>query len=336
MSTDGRFLDPANAFDHPMTVAITTGILALLLIAPIVVGILNRAGRLSPQVYAELRRRCITWAVIVFVMLTPILIGKLTVVILSLALCLLCYCEYARATGLFRERAINIVVILGIILIHLAALGNHYRLFVAVWPVTAAFIVASALCPDRPEGYIQRVSLAFFGFLMFGIWLGHFAYFANEPNFRPILLWLLVGVELNDVFAYLSGRLFGRGKFCPNTSPNKTTGGAVGALILTTLLVAVLGHFIFLAQPIDTVVHLVSLGLIISIAGQFGDLMLSSIKRDLGIKDMARTLPGHGGLLDRFDSLLLAAPAVFYFINLVQGMARNVPAHTITGLLGMP
>ena len=78
-------------------------------------------------------------------MLTPILIGKLTMVILSLALCLLCYCEYARATGLFRERAINNVVIIGIILIHFAALDNNYRLFVAVWPVTAAFIVASAL-----------------------------------------------------------------------------------------------------------------------------------------------------------------------------------------------
>jgi phosphatidate cytidylyltransferase len=269
-------------------------------------------------------------------MLTPILIGKLTVVLLSLALCLLCYCEYVRATGLFRERAMNNVVIIGIILIHCAALDNNYRLFVAVWPVTAAFIVASALFPDRPEGYIQRVALAVFGFLMFGIWLSHFAYFANEPNFRPILLWLLVGVELNDVFAYLAGRLFGRRKFCPNTSPNKTTAGAVGAMILTTLLVAVLGHFIFLAQPIDTVVHLVSLGLIISIAGQFGDLMLSSIKRDLGIKDMGTTLPGHGGLLDRFDSLLLAAPAVFYFINHVQGVARNVPAHIVTGSLGMP
>jgi phosphatidate cytidylyltransferase len=336
MNTDGRFFDPANAFDHPMTAAITAGILTLLLVAPIVVTILNRAGRLSPAVYAELRRRCITWVVIVVAMLPPILIGKLTVVLLSLALCLLCYCEYARATGLFRERTMNNVVIIGIILIHFAVLDNHYRLFVAVWPVTAAFIAASALFPDRPEGYIQRVALAIFGFLMFGIWLSHFAYFANEPNFRPLLLWLLVGVELNDVFAYLAGRLFGRRKFCPNTSPNKTTAGAVGAMILTTLLVAVLGHFIFLAQPIDTVVHLVSLGLIISIAGQFGDLMLSSIKRDLGIKDMATTLPGHGGLLDRFDSLLLAAPAVFYFINYVQGVARNVPAHLITGSWGIP
>jgi phosphatidate cytidylyltransferase len=336
MNTDGRFFDPANAFGHPMTVAITTAILVLLIIAPIVVGILNRAGRLSPTVYDELRRRCITWVVIVFVMLTPILIGKLTVVLLSLALCLLCYCEYARATGLFRERVINNVVIIGIILIHFAALDNHYRLFVALWPMTAAFIVASALFPDRPEGYIQRVALAVFGFLMFGIWLGHFAYFANEQDFRPILLWLLVGVELNDVFAYLAGRLFGRRKFCPNTSPNKTTAGAVGAMILTTLLVAGLGHFIFLAQPIDTVVYLIALGLIISIAGQFGDLMMSSIKRDLGIKDMGRTLPGHGGLLDRFDSLVLAAPAVFYFINHVQGVARNVPAHVITGTWWMP
>ncbi|MFC1826600.1 phosphatidate cytidylyltransferase [Thermodesulfobacteriota bacterium] len=331
MNAIGQFLDPANAFDHPMTVIITIGVLALLVIAPIVVNVLNSAGRLSPVTYDELRRRCVTWVVIAFVMLGPILIGTLTVIILSLVLCLLCYCEYARATGLFRERAINIVVIVGIFLVHFAALDNYYHLFVAAWPVTATFIVATALLPDRPEGYIQRVALATFGFMMFGIWLGHFAYFANEPNFRPILIWLLVGVELNDVFAYLSGRLFGRRKLCPNTSPNKTVGGAVGAMVLTTLLVAVLGHFVFYSQPIDTVLHLFILGLIFSIAGQFGDLMLSSIKRDLGIKDMARTLPGHGGILDRFDSLLLVVPAVFHFVNYVQGVARNVPVNIITG-----
>ena len=77
-------------------------------------------------------------------------------------------------------------------------------------------------------------------------------------------------------------------------------------------------------------------GALVADTGQFGDLMLSSIKRDLGIKDMARTLPGHGGFLDRFDSLLLTAPAVFYFINYVQGVARNVPVNIITGSLGMP
>src|SRR6476620_4427733 len=82
---------------------------------------------------------------------------------------------------------------------------------------------------------------------------------------------------------------------------NKTVGGALGAIILTTPLVAVIGHFIWINTALDNAICLVGLGIIVSIVGQFGDLMLSAIKRDLGLKDTAKLIPGHGGLLDRFD-----------------------------------
>ncbi len=141
---------------------------------------------------------------------------------------------------------------------------------------------------------------------------GHLAFLTTSENYRPIILWLLLCVELNDVFAYITGKLFGRRRLCPRTSPNKTVAGAVGALVLTTIIASVLGHYVFEGQPLDTPVHLIALGVIISVAGQSGDLMLSSIKRDLGIKDMGAILPGHGGVLDRFDALLFVLPATYY------------------------
>ena len=76
---------------------------------------------------------------------------------------------------------------------------------------------------------------------------------------------------------------------------------------------------------------LLGLGLVVSLSGQFGDLMLSSIKRDLGVKDIGQVLPGHGGLLDRFDSLLLAAPAYFHYVGYFRGFGLDQPVRILTG-----
>lgn len=329
-----HFFSPSEAFESPATVGMSAGIAVILFCAWIIIAILNRTGRLSESLHTELRQRCTTWMILYAVSLVFILTGSGTTILLGLALCLLCYREYARATGIFRETSLSVVVVIGILVIHFAAFDHYYRLFVAAWPLTTSIIMATALLTDRPDGYIQRVALAILGFIMFGMWLGHFAFLANSDNYRPILLWLLVGVEFNDVSAYMFGRLFGRRKLCPNTSPNKTVAGALGAVLVTTPLVAGIGHAVFRGQPMDTFWGLAAVGLAFSILGQFGDLMLSAIKRDLGIKDMAATLPGHGGLLDRFDSLLLVLPVVFHFINYVQGISPGIPQNLITGPFG--
>jgi phosphatidate cytidylyltransferase len=159
---------------------------------------------------------------------------------------------------------------------------------------------------------------------------GHLAYFANDTHFRPILLWLILCVELNDVFAYIVGKTLGRTKLAPNTSPNKTVAGAVGALVLTTILASGLGAIVFAGTAVDTPLRLLLLGLIVSVAGQLGDLTLSSIKRDLGIKDWAATFPGHGGLLDRFNSLLFAAPAVFHYVGYLRGIGLDQAPRILT------
>ena len=162
--------------------------------------------------------------------------------------------------------------------------------------------------------------------------MGHLGYLANDANYRPMLILVLLSVEANDVFAFISSKTLGRRKLCPNTSPNKTVAGAVGALVLTTLLVWGVGRLVFAGTMLESTPHLLGLGALISVAGQLGDLTLSSIKRDLGIKDMGVLIPGHGGLLDRFDSVLLVAPVVFHYVRFFLGIGLDQPERILSGV----
>ncbi len=326
-----RLFDYMSAFDHPVTVAIAATVGGLLAATPFMITGLAAAGKLDAKHRDELWKRYFSWLVLVPLMLGPILLGPFATILGVTVLSLACYREYARATGLFRERSISVFVVIGTLLVAFASLDHWYELFLAVFPLTVACISMVAILPDRPQGYIQRVALGVLGFSLFGAALGHLSYFANDKNFRPILLTLIVAVELNDIFAYIAGKLFGKRKLAPNTSPGKTIAGSVGALVATTGLVVVLAHFTFRGTALDSPLPLVMLGFMISVLGQFGDLMLSSIKRDLGIKDMAALIPGHGGLLDRFDSLLLVAPAVFHYVTYFVSVGADQTRRVFTG-----
>ena len=222
-------------------------------------------------------------------------------------------------------------VALGILFVNFAALDHWYGFFVALFPLTVGVLAIVSLPLDRPEGYIQRTGLAVLGYILFGAGLAHLGYMANDRYYRPLVLLLLTAVAINDVFAFTAGKLLGGPKLLPSTSPNKTVSGALGALCGTTVLVACVGWPIFHGTPMENPGLLVLLGVIVSFAGQAGDLMLSSIKRDLGIKDMGAVIPGHGGLLDRFNSLLLVAPAVFHYVGYLVGFGLDQPTRLITG-----
>lgn len=335
ISTDERLFGFRHAFDHPVTALITLGIAALLLITPLVIMLLSRGGRIDAAHRDELIKRFRSWLLLAPLMTGPVLLGAAWTMVAVGLLSLLCYGEFARATGLFREKMISFIVVLGTVLVTLAALDNWFSFFLSLFPLTTGTIAAVAILADRPHGYLQRVALGVLGFSLFGCALGHLSYFANDANYRPLLLALVLTVQLNDVFAYVAGKTLGRRvlagrKLAPNTSPNKTIAGALGALVLTIPLVMVVMHAVLRGTALDHAGHLLVLALIIGLLGQLGDLVLSSIKRDLGLKDMGSIFPGHGGLLDRFDSLILVAPGVFHYVNAWAKIGRGQETQIIS------
>jgi phosphatidate cytidylyltransferase len=127
-------------------------------------------------------------------------------------------------------------------------------------------------------------------------------------------LFLMRLTEFDDIAQALVGRSIGRRKIAPVVSPHKTWAGFVGGVLLTSLLAGLLGRWLTPWQP--TVAMLA--GLLISLAGFLGDLNISGIKRDRGVKDSSNLLPGQGGVLDRIDSLTFAAPAFYGFIGIAN------------------
>ncbi len=320
-----------NAFDHPVALWLTVLILGILTVACLAIVLLSLTGRLSPALRRELWLRTASWGILAPALCLPVLAGAgWTIIAIGLA-ALWCNREYAWATGLFREKLVSATVVLGILFVFFAAMDHWYGFFVALIPLSVVTIAAISIPLDRPAGYIQRTGLAVLAFLLFGVALGHLAYMANDPDYRPLILMVLVAVSLNDVFAFCIGKTIGGPKLLPATSPNKTVSGSLGALICTTIFVALLAGPVFAGTPLEAWHHRIAMGAGISILGQLGDLMLSSIKRDIGIKDMGAAIPGHGGLLDRFNSLLLVAPAMYHYVNYYRGFGLDQPMRVITG-----
>jgi len=125
------------------------------------------------------------------------------------------------------------------------------------------------------------------------------------------LFYLFALTAINDICQFVLGTRFGRHKIAPRSSPNKTWEGLLGGIAGSTVFSLVLGLHLELIGAI----HLASLGFALAIIGFFGDLLFSSTKRQLGIKDFSQLIPGHGGILDRVDSLVFTAPALYLWLS---------------------
>ena len=329
--TKARLFGIRTILDDSLSLWIITVLVLVLAVSFVAVQLLASRKKFSTETYAELCARIQTWTVLVGVVLVPLILGAAWVIVGVGLLSLLCYREFARATGLFRDISTSVWVVLGILLITVATLDHWYGLFVALPALGTVCISAFAILVDRPSGYIQRVGLGALSFLLFGVCLGHLGYLANDARFRSLILFVLITVSLNDVFAYLAGKTLGKRKILPATSPNKTLAGVLGALLCTTVLVVLLGFAVFKGTAMARVDRLIGLGLIVSLAGQLGDLVISSVKRDLGVKDMGNVLPGHGGILDRCDSLLLVTPAFFHYVGYFIGFGLDQPTRIFHG-----
>ncbi len=129
-----------------------------------------------------------------------------------------------------------------------------------------------------------------------------------------ILVWLIFITSFGtDTMAYFTGYAIGKHKLAPKISPKKTIEGSIGGILGSVLLCGLFGYFVI---P-GLLLHCIIIGILGGVISQFGDLTASIFKRKMGIKDYGNLIPGHGGILDRFDSVLFTAPMVYYYIMLV-------------------
>ena len=166
----------------------------------------------------------------------------------------------------------------------------------------------------KPEIRTLRAVLAM---LLMSLWVGtplaHLGLFPRSRYGEILILIAVVGPWISDSGAYFAGRFFGRHLLFPGLSPNKTVEGSLGGLLATVVVVG----FVSLQFLDFTVAKAAVIGAGVSIFSQSGDLFESALKRILDVKDLGHFLPGHGGILDRIDSLLFTAPAVYYISLLV-------------------
>ncbi len=291
----------------------------------IVLGVLVGAGLILAIIKWGLKRPVDSiwttyksWLIMAPLIFGSIFAGRVPAIVFFCLLGAAGFKEFARATGLYRDWWMTGAVYVGIAGIGVTSLVRQpqgeeagdgwYGLFSILPVYVVALIILVPIVRNEVAGQLQKLSLAIVGFVYLGWMFGHLAFMANATNAYGYLLYLLFATELNDVAAFTFGKLFGRHPLRSNISPKKTWEGSLGGFVVSMILPWLL-RFSF---PYFGTTQLILTGLIVGIGGQFGDLAISVIKRDIGIKDMGASIPGHGGILDRIDSLVYTAPLFFH------------------------
>ncbi len=314
-------MSPAEAIASPIFRIYATMIVVMLLLAGGILGVLRwKSSRNVSHAWNAYRG----WLMMIPLVLGAIFLGREATIVLFTILTILGFKEFARATGLYDDWVMTGAVYLSIVavgvvsLVHDPATGEPgwYGLFMALPVYAISVFLFLPIVRDRVKGQLQTLALAILGFIYIGWMFGHFAFLANAKNAYGYLLFLLFAVELNDVAAFTCGKLLGRHRLRPNISPNKTWEGSLGALAVSLAMPWLL-HFSF---PHFGAWQCVLTGLIVGIGGQLGDLSISVIKRDIGVKDMGAVIQGHGGILDRIDSLIFVAPLFLHMTRAFYGL----------------
>ncbi|MBQ9312114.1 MAG: phosphatidate cytidylyltransferase [Bacteroidales bacterium] len=192
--------------------------------------------------------------------------------------------------------------------IFLHAINNEVLTIMLIYLVILFFLMFIRSLYRKNAKPFTDIAYTFLGIIYIVIPLS-LAVFLRQAFHPIILMSIFIFVWCNDTFAYLTGMKFGKHKLFERISPKKTWEGSIGGF-LSVIIAAIIISYLSEEVPI---VHLIITAIITSVIGTYGDLVESMFKRQLGIKDSGNILPGHGGILDRFDSMLLALVAVFFY-----------------------
>ncbi|MBE9609920.1 phosphatidate cytidylyltransferase [Chitinilyticum piscinae] len=296
------------------------GVVILLLVATLTIAILS--ARKPEKNWTELKLRVRTWWWIVgFFSLS--LIGSKGLALLVFALIsFLALKEFLTLTT--TREADHVVLFWAYLTIPLQYYWIHitwYGMFIIFIPVYVfLFLPMRMVLIGETKGFLRAASSLQWAVMLTVFCISHLPALLILPETvhkgdiatGAMLLFFVVALtQSNDVAQYLWGKSIGRIKVAPKVSPNKTLGGLLGGAATTTLLAWLIGPYLTPMAPL----HCALAGLLIGTTGFIGDIVISAVKRDIGVKDSGQLLPGHGGILDRLDSLTYTAPLFFHFVR---------------------
>jgi phosphatidate cytidylyltransferase len=302
----------------PPAVLWTLGaIVALLVFASAVVGVMRRGD--STNRHAELAARVRSWWVLVVLFAVAISFRRSIAIAFFAVLSFLALKEYLSLIPTRRtDRRVLFWVYLCVPIQYLWIAMHWYNLFLIFIPVWAFLWIAMRMVlRGDTKDFLRAAGTIHWGLMTMVFGLSHLAYLLVLPDGKAVpahgaalLLYVVLLTELNDVAQYVWGRTLGKRKVLESVSPKKTVEGLVGGVLTTTLLAYLLAPWLTPLTRGDSI----AVGLMIGFGGFLGDVTISAVKRDIGVKDSGSLIPGHGGILDRIDSLLFTGPLFFHFM----------------------
>ncbi|TYC48576.1 phosphatidate cytidylyltransferase [Rhodobacterales bacterium] len=291
------------------------GIWAILAVASVIVFVIARR---SDGKMTELVQRTQSWWVMVAIFTVAFLVSNTISIIVFGLISFLALKEYFSMIPTRRaDRRVLFWAYLSIPVQYFWVYDSYYGMFAVFIPVYMfLFLPFASLMTQKTEGFLKAVGTLNWGLMLCVFSISHAAFLLilpATPNSSAggagLLLFLIFLTQFNDVAQYTWGKLLGRHKIIPGVSPNKTWEGFVGGVATTFVLALVTAP---LVTPFE-MIHAAAAGILIPVAGFVGDVTVSALKRDLGVKDTGSLIPGHGGILDRIDSLTYTAPLFFHF-----------------------
>ena len=284
----------------------------------------------------ELRARIRTWWIIIGLFIGALAWSPRAVIVFLGFVSFLSLKEFLSMTPTRRaDRRVLFYAYVAVVIQYYLAATERYGLFIMFIPVLMfVWLPTRMWMIGQTDGFLRAAGTLHWALMITVFSLSHTAYLlvmkvGQTPRIEPeypsligesfpgpgLLLFLVIITESNDILQFIWGKSLGHRKVAPTVSPGKTYAGLIGGVGSTILLAALLGPKLTL---LDVPRSLLA-GTLIAVAGFAGDLCFSALKRDLGIKDFGATLPGHGGVLDRVDSLVFTAPLFFHFAYYCYG-----------------
>ena len=292
------------------------GIVGLLALATLLGALLARAK--PEKDWSELNARIRSWWFMAGVFMLAILLSRAVSLVFLTFLSFLALKEYLSLIPTRRaDRGVLLWVYLAVPLQYLWVWVDWYGMFIIFIPVYMFILIpVRMVLHGQTEGFLRAAGTIHWGLMTTVFTLSHIAYLLQLPEKggaagASLVLFLVLVTQFGDVAQYTWGKLFGRHKVMPTVSPNKTYEGLLGGMATSFVLVYLLAPQL---TPLTRNESLVA-GFFLPLAGFLGDVSVSAIKRDIGVKDAGSSIPGHGGVLDRVNSLTFTAPLFFHFLR---------------------